>query len=345
MTKLPSGSNRQGWIDVARGIGVILVVFGHVLGGLVGAGIVPHGPAALWANYALYTFHMPLFFFLAGLNVPHSLARGTGPFLRAKLWTLAYPYVLWSLIQGGVIMLASRHVNTPIAAADLLAIPYRPIAQFWFLYALLLCHVLAAMARRLALLAGLATAGFVVFQLLPVRPDLALTLHDLPLYVAGIWLARTATAWTPPGGARWGWTGAAAVACAFALAVLLAGPQSGFDEQALAAAPACVLGVLGVVWASKLVARGWLAAVGRMSMTIYVLHILAAAGMRIVLLRLSISPQPAVYLLAGTAAGVLAPMLVHVVLSRAGVLPLLGLASPRTQRSAEHSLAIGRTRS
>ena len=56
-------------------------------------------------SFGLYTFHMPLFFFLAGLNVPHSLRRGTGPFLSSKVWTLAYPYVLWSLIQGGVILL------------------------------------------------------------------------------------------------------------------------------------------------------------------------------------------------------------------------------------------------
>ena len=323
-------NERQAWIDVARGIGVILVVYGHVLGGLVGAGIFPNGSSAQWMSFGLYTFHMPLFFFLAGLNVPHSLRRGTEPFLSSKVWTLAYPYMLWSLIQGGAILLAAHDVNTPVTIADLLAIPYRPMAQFWFLYALLICHLLAAtlLPNRIGVLAGVAAVGFLVFQLLPVRPDLALTLHHLPLYVAGLCASRAVSAWQP---AR----GRAAVALiwgTFVLATMFAGPASGFDHNGFAAVPACVLGVAGVVWVSKLVDGGWLAVVGRQSMTIYVLHILAAAAARMALLRLHVPPQPELYLLAGTAVGVGVPMVAHVVLSRAGLLPLLGLAPLPTRR-------------
>ena len=323
-------NERQVWIDVARGIGVILVVYGHVLGGLVGAGIFPNGPSTQWMSFGLYTFHMPLFFFLAGLNVPHSLRRGTEPFLRSKAWTLAYPYVLWSLIQGSVILLAAHDVNTPVTAADLLAIPYRPMAQFWFLYALLICHLLAAalLPNRIGVLAGVAAVGFLVFQLLPVRPDLALTLHHLPLYVAGLCAARAASVWRPVGR----WATAVLIWGTFVLVVTLTGSASGFDHNGFAAVPACVLGVTGVVWVSKLINGGWLAVVGRQSMTIYVLHILAAAATRMALLRLHVPPQPELYLLAGTAIGVGAPMVTHVVLSRAGLLPLLGLAPLPTRR-------------
>ncbi len=92
---------RLEWLDLARGLGVILVVLGHVLSGLTRAGQFPDGPLATWTEYALYTFHMPLFFFLTGLNAPHSLQRGPKSFLAAKGWTIAYPYMLWSLLQGG----------------------------------------------------------------------------------------------------------------------------------------------------------------------------------------------------------------------------------------------------
>ena len=329
---------RQAWIDVARGIGVILVVYGHVLGGLVAAGIFPRGPGAQWMDFGLYTFHMPLFFFLAGLNVPHSVRRGAGPFLSSKVWTLAYPYVLWSLIQGSVILLAAHDVNTPVTVADLLAIPYRPMAQFWFLYALLICHLLAAalLPNRTGVLAGVAAVGFVVFQFLPVRSGLPLTLHHLPLYVAGVYASRAASVWRPAGG----WAAVALIWCLFAMAVVAAGLSFGFDEQELAAIPACLLGIAGVVWSSKLLSGGWLAVVGRQSMTIYVLHILAAAGTRMALMRLHVPSQPVLYLLAGTAVGVGAPMIAHVTLSRAGLLPLLGLAPQRARRSAESVIAF-----
>jgi fucose 4-O-acetylase-like acetyltransferase len=328
---------RQAWIDVARGIGVILVVYGHVLGGLVGAGLFPAGPGARWMNFGLYTFHMPLFFLLAGLNVPHSLQRGAGPFLTSKLWTLAYPYLLWSLIQGSIILVAAHDVNTPVTVGDLLAIPYRPMAQFWFLYALLICHLLAAalLPNRMRLLACVAAAGFLAFQFVPARSGLPLTLHHLPLYVAGIWASSAIVAWRVPGR----WPVAALIWGAFAVAVALAGPVSGFDEQALVAVPACVLGIAGVVWVSKLVNGGWLAVVGRQSMTIYVLHILAAAGTRIVLVHLHVAPQPVLYLVAGTVVGVGLPMAAHVVMSRIGLLPLLGLAPHRSRQPAERAIA------
>ena len=43
------------WIDVAKGIGIVLVIMGHTF--------------ALKYSQVLYTFHMPLFFFLSGLFV------------------------------------------------------------------------------------------------------------------------------------------------------------------------------------------------------------------------------------------------------------------------------------
>jgi fucose 4-O-acetylase-like acetyltransferase len=327
-----SSQTRQVWIDFARGIGVILVVYGHMLGGLVRPGIFPDGALAHWMDYTLYTFHMPLFFFLAGLNVQHSLQRGVRPFLEIKGWTIAYPYVLWSLIQGGIIMLISHDANIPIYPSDLAAIWYRPIAQFWFLYALMICHLLAAFIASRTLMIGVAVMGLIVFLLLPIRPDLALTLHHLPFYVAGLYATRVVMAWQPQG-AR-GWAMLAAIALAFAAAVTAGGAISAMDANGLASLPACVLGIASVVLLCKLLnatRHRWLAVVGVMSMTIYVLHILAGSGIRIVMLKLHVPPDPWLYLLVGTAAGVVLPMIAHVVLQRLGLLAALGLA-PRAKR-------------
>ncbi|MGJ5049004.1 acyltransferase family protein [Bradyrhizobium oligotrophicum] len=315
---------RTAWIDFARGLGVILVVYGHVLGGLVRPGIFPDGAVARWMDYTLYTFHMPLFFFLAGLNVQHSLRRGARSFLTSKLWTIAYPYVLWSLIQGGITMLLARDANIPIHPGDLAAIWYRPIAQFWFLYALMICHVFAVLVPSRTVLIPLALAGLGVFLALPIRPDLALTLHHLPFYVAGVYGTRVVAEWRP-----FGWSSPVVIGIAFAAAVALGGQLSGMDANGLASLPACVLGIAGTVGLCKLLAptrHRWLAAAGVASMTIYVLHILAGSGVRIIMLKLHIPPLPWVYLLAGTVAGVVLPLIAHAILRRLNLLAVFGLA-------------------
>ena len=46
-------SNRNLLVDVAKGIGIVLVVLGH-------SGIE-------FGHYLIYMFHMPLFFFLSGM--------------------------------------------------------------------------------------------------------------------------------------------------------------------------------------------------------------------------------------------------------------------------------------
>ena len=56
--------NREVWIDYAKAIGIILVVYGHVARGLYSAGIdIPYELYVL-IDSIVYSFHMPLFFFL-----------------------------------------------------------------------------------------------------------------------------------------------------------------------------------------------------------------------------------------------------------------------------------------
>ena len=54
---------RERWLDVAKGLAIVLVVWGHV----VGRDVRPLGNDwYAWANARLYSFHMACFFFLAG---------------------------------------------------------------------------------------------------------------------------------------------------------------------------------------------------------------------------------------------------------------------------------------
>ena len=55
---------RVGWIDIAKGIGIFLVVAGR-LKGLINSGILPPFGLSDFFIRAIYSFHMPLFFFLS----------------------------------------------------------------------------------------------------------------------------------------------------------------------------------------------------------------------------------------------------------------------------------------
>src|SRR4029079_13073257 len=90
------------------------------------------------ALFAIYTFHMPLFFLLSGLMVEPRLARGARHFIGRLLPTVVWPYLLWSVLQFSAIALMGSLVTRPAGPwwPTILALPWRPVSQFWFLHAL-----------------------------------------------------------------------------------------------------------------------------------------------------------------------------------------------------------------
>jgi fucose 4-O-acetylase-like acetyltransferase len=54
---------RDIWVDYAKGIGILLVVYGHVARGMANAGITINETLYQLADSMIYSFHMPLFFF------------------------------------------------------------------------------------------------------------------------------------------------------------------------------------------------------------------------------------------------------------------------------------------
>ena len=83
--------NRNRTIDIAKGIGIILVVAGHISGVAGDA-----GPSWIWLKSFLYQFHIPLFFFLSGLFFKPD--EQWGSFLIKKIKRLYVPYVVANLI-------------------------------------------------------------------------------------------------------------------------------------------------------------------------------------------------------------------------------------------------------
>ncbi|MBC7755034.1 MAG: acyltransferase family protein [Bdellovibrio sp.] len=55
------------WVDYAKALGIMLVVYGHVTRGLYNAQIPMNENLFKLIDSIIYSFHMPLFFFLSGL--------------------------------------------------------------------------------------------------------------------------------------------------------------------------------------------------------------------------------------------------------------------------------------
>ena len=87
-----NSTNRIEYIDVAKGIGIFLVVFGHVL--WKGKYAIPYANSIC---NMIYSFHMPLFFVISGLCIKESK---TLTLQTVKDMANAYliPYVVWTVI-------------------------------------------------------------------------------------------------------------------------------------------------------------------------------------------------------------------------------------------------------
>ena len=321
------------WLDYAKGIGILLVVVGHLMRGLVDNGLVdPQAPGYQWFDFTLYTFHMPLFFFLSGLTAAASLDKGRGPFIKGKLWTIAYPYVLWSIAFGILrVLFSSKGVTW-----DRLAwIPIYPMSIFWFLYVLLMCHLVFAVwpQQKRSWLLGISIAAFAAAEFVPetaraVWPPLFMFFGAMPFYMAGHYLKDFAAKtplkfWTVP-----------ALTAGFALSVLAAHALIGWRYQSILAVPASLFGIAAVIALSRQVslrAGAALAILGTASMTIYVSHTLIASIMRKLLERLSINDLPSNIAVLFVVCITL-PVAAHYVLKRLGWLPVFGLASPIKRR-------------
>jgi len=83
-------THRLDWADAAKGLGIILVVYGHVARGLFHAGMYADEASYILIDQIIYSFHMPLFFFLSGLFFMSSFHKRGFSLALNKVDTIFY---------------------------------------------------------------------------------------------------------------------------------------------------------------------------------------------------------------------------------------------------------------
>jgi fucose 4-O-acetylase-like acetyltransferase len=81
---MSTDKKRLDYIDIAKGLGMLTVIWGHINGG--------------FTNIFVYAFHMPLFFFLSGLVFRADKYNSFKEFAIRKVKTLIIPYLMFSFI-------------------------------------------------------------------------------------------------------------------------------------------------------------------------------------------------------------------------------------------------------
>jgi fucose 4-O-acetylase-like acetyltransferase len=140
-----TNNNRDAFLDVAKGLAIILVVVGHVI-----QGSSEKFDDLLWFR-VIYSFHMPLFVFLSGAvaaiafradsiqdGIGSSLGRAKTKISKAAV-RLLLPFVAWCVINQLI-----YHHSESVISALILAFR-RPDTALWFLLAIFYCIVLTSL--------------------------------------------------------------------------------------------------------------------------------------------------------------------------------------------------------
>jgi fucose 4-O-acetylase-like acetyltransferase len=263
----------------------------------------------------IYSFHMPLFFFLSGLFLFRSQSKPWGDFIENKVRRIAYPYFVWSIVTILIKSVLGSAVNRSYDLTDLPFIFYRPIDQFWFLYALFVALIVISGLLKLGARPWAIVALTILIYpgVLPISSygsAIIVEIRVMMIYVAiGLIVGMKLTDWNSPK-MHAGWFALAAFV-GFIVPLLAAWRDLTMQYPFLG--PLLALsGIFGVICLAKMIETSAIAAavqyLGRHSLEIFVAHTIGSAGTRIFLFKVAHITEPAIIFPLATIAGLLVPL-------------------------------------
>jgi uncharacterized membrane protein YcfT len=166
MRQPESAGDRLAWVDIAKGICILLVVMMHAVTstGEAMGGVGFLHPVVAFAK----PFRIPDFFLLSGLFIGRVIDRDWRLFSDRRVVHFAYFYLLWLVIQS-----AARYGKIvgeagPAAfAAHLAEALVEPYSSLWFIYLLAVFSVVTKVLRRIPIACLL--AGAALLQIADIR--------------------------------------------------------------------------------------------------------------------------------------------------------------------------------
>ncbi|MHB2209656.1 acyltransferase family protein [Methylobacterium sp. CM6257] len=180
MTGAGNASDRLAWVDVAKGICILLVVMMHAVTGtgeaLGGVGFLH--PVVAFAK----PFRIPDFFLLSGLFMGRVIDRNWRLFSDRRVVHFAYFYLLWLVIQSAAKYgKIAGDAGSPAFAAHLLHALIEPYSSLWFIYLLAVFSVVTKAFRRMP--GGVLLVGAALLQIADIRSESTLIEEFCARYV------------------------------------------------------------------------------------------------------------------------------------------------------------------
>lgn len=188
------GKVRFEYLDIARGLGILMVVWAHIM--ITG-----------WTHEMFYAFHMPLFFFLSGMVFKRERYKTFSDFFIHRAKRLFIPYVIYS-VATWIFWAAFRYIRHDEVESYIMPLLQTFIAQgsgafmvhnsaLWFIPSLFLAEIIYYFLSKIGNTWGilisfaLASLSFIFgyiygdnyWFLLPWNADAALI--ALPFYAVG----------------------------------------------------------------------------------------------------------------------------------------------------------------
>ncbi|MBL3568921.1 hypothetical protein BV509_21165 [Rhodovulum sulfidophilum] len=186
-------AERIEWLDIAKGIAILLVVFHHTL---LYLGFLDIRFQPYWEfNSVFMLLLMPLFFFCTGITAASAVHRAPHTFWHKRLLPMVWVLMIWTLIYlAADQVLPMRRDGQPVRF-DLL----HPQMNLWFIWVLAIFTALAPLLVRLngpaviAVFLGLAAlwhGGLLRYEGTLIYPkDIQGILNHAPFYMAGLYFA------------------------------------------------------------------------------------------------------------------------------------------------------------
>lgn len=185
------GRDNLRWVNLAKGIGIILVVIGHYS---------PENSPSFWLHLHnfIYAFHMPLFFVLSGYLYKYKEGSYL-KLLKNKIQRLVLPFFSVAVFYACFKLLAGAFVNLdyPVNYQSILNLLTNPVFSFvpllWFVHALfgifLIYPIIRAMAQPVPIFVlTLVVAIFVSIFNISI-PIFSKAVENLPYFSLGVLFA------------------------------------------------------------------------------------------------------------------------------------------------------------
>lgn len=139
---------RELWIDYVKAVACLAVLTFHVIYGMQNAGL-ECGSFLSGVKILCGTFQIPVFMFASGYLFGKKPVTSYMKFEVRKLLNLGVPYIVFSVVYYVINVSFQSSVNFPYTIQNLLEIYITPLAQYWYIFATLLIFLVLPILEKL----------------------------------------------------------------------------------------------------------------------------------------------------------------------------------------------------